>query len=127
MRVSGWEAGQREKVPHCGYCTFTFILTSNRLTEQLWQKLNIYESLLIDSLPELNSNQQSAIHRAILLVRNTTFLRFLEAYCYCSLQVHRTLMSLVLQSLELTLTVAMTVTTVNLQLQVLAQWGQQTT
>ena len=36
--------------------------------EQLWRKVKAYEALLLDFVPQLESEQQSAIQRAILLV-----------------------------------------------------------
>lgn len=40
----------------------------HRLTEQLWKKVKAYEALLIDLVPNLDNDQQSAIQRALLLV-----------------------------------------------------------
>ena len=64
-------------------------LTHHRLTEQLWRKVNVYEALLLDFVPELDSAQQSAIQRALLLVSTRSLVIKFEAYICCSLHFHR--------------------------------------
>ena len=50
-----------------------------RLTEQLWKKVKAYETLLLDLVPNLDSAQQSAIQRALLLVGDFVPIYYCEA------------------------------------------------